>query len=373
MRKLSDTLSRIAALKGRKVGGGGPTAGRLSVLEGFGTNPGALSALFFVPDDTARPLPLVVVLHGCTQTASGYDHGAGWTQLAEEAGFAVLFPEQNRANNFNLCFNWYEPGDSRRGAGEPESIRQMVDAMIARHPIDPARIFVTGLSAGGAMTSVVLATYPELFAGGAIVAGLPYGSATTLPEAFDRMRGHGSPSGAQLSGLVKAASGHRGPWPTISIWHGSADGTVDDSNAEMIIAQWAPLHGVGAAPSDVDIVDGCPHRVWRDASGRAVIEDYRVSGMGHGTPVSTLGTDPCGTSGAYMLETGISSTRRIAQFWGLQDRKVAEPSVARRVSAAPARVPPARAPIAATRAARPTGVDVGNVINDALRAAGLMR
>jgi poly(hydroxyalkanoate) depolymerase family esterase len=116
---------------------------------------------------------LVVALHGCTQTAADYDHGSGWTRLADRYGFAVLFPEQQRANNPNNCFNWFLPSDTRRSHGEAFSIRQMIERVITDHGVDRRRVFVVGLSAGGAMTSAMLATYPDLFAGGAIIAGLP--------------------------------------------------------------------------------------------------------------------------------------------------------------------------------------------------------
>ena len=110
-------------------------------------------------------------------------------------GFALLFPEQQRSNDPNLCFNWFMPGDSRRDLGEPLSIRQMIDTLARSQRSDPRRIFVTGLSAGGAMAAIMLATYPELFAGGAIIAGLPYGCAKTVPNAFDRMKGSGLEDG----------------------------------------------------------------------------------------------------------------------------------------------------------------------------------
>nr|WP_245268781.1 PHB depolymerase family esterase [Mesorhizobium sp. WSM2561] len=206
---------------------------RLSTLSDFGSNPGALQARFL-----CEGAPLVVVLHGCTQNAAGYDHNSGWSQLADEAGFALLYPEQQRANNPNLCFNWFLPADTARDRGEALSISQMAEAMVVAYGLDRKRVFVTGLSAGGAMASAMLATYPELFRGGGIIAGLPYGSVTSVPEAFDRMRGHGGPSEQELRRLVQRASSHKGPWPRLSIWQGSADHTVAPSNAEAIAAQW---------------------------------------------------------------------------------------------------------------------------------------
>src|SRR3954463_16767186 len=136
----------------------------------FGSHPGSLRMFSFVPPNPEPAPALVVVLHGCGQTAAAYDFGAGWSTLAKRYGFALLMPEQQSANNANTCFNWFNPGDVARGRGEAASIRQMVARMVADHKIDPRRIYITGLSAGGAMTSVMLATYPEVFAGGAIIA-----------------------------------------------------------------------------------------------------------------------------------------------------------------------------------------------------------
>ncbi|MDI1295116.1 MAG: PHB depolymerase family esterase [bacterium] len=348
-------------------------------LTGFGTNPGALKARYYLPATIADSAPLVVVLHGCTQNASGYDRGAGWSQLADEHGFALLFPEQQRSNNPNLCFNWFSPIDSRQDGGEAQSIRQMIAAMVATYAIDERRMFVTGLSAGGAMASIMLARYPDLFAGGAIIAGLPFGAAASVGDAFARMRGDGYPSDAALGALVRDASDHDGPWPTISIWQGSADKTVAPSNAQRIIAQWQAVHDVGDILPERAVIEGSDRLTWRDRAGRPVIESYIIPGLGHGTPLHTIGPDGCGASAPYMLEAGISSTRHIARAWGLalnppKAKHGTGPSdtVDRRTPsiAAPDKPMLARAPQPVGEQ-RPTGISA--IIEDALRKAGLLR
>src|ERR1019366_7331274 len=128
-------------------------------IKGFGANPGDLRMFSYVPDNLQPTPALVVVLHGCGQTAAGYDLGAGWSTLAKRYGFVLLMPEQPPSNNANGCFNWFNPEDTARDSGEACSIRQMIARMVGDIGIDQHRIFVTGLSAGGAMTSVMLATY----------------------------------------------------------------------------------------------------------------------------------------------------------------------------------------------------------------------
>ncbi|RFU14739.1 esterase [Rhodobacteraceae bacterium W635] len=294
-----------------------PTANRLSVMEKFGTDPGSLSAELYVPENFPKNGPLVVVLHGSTQSAESYDTGSGWSALAEECGLALLFPGQRLTNNLIGSFNWFETGDSQRGGGEPLSIRHMIAQVVDDHAIDRSRVFITGLSSGGAMTSVMLATYPDVFAGGAIIAGLPYRSADNMLEAIIRMNGYGSPSDSQLDSFVRGASKFSGPWPTISVWHGDSDTTVDNSNASAIVRQWQKIHKVEGPPTRVETVDGFPREVWCDPDGRVVIEHYIIKDMGHGTPISAAGDEGLGEEGKYMLEVGISSTRHIADFWGL--------------------------------------------------------
>lgn len=289
----------------------------LSPLGAFGTDPGALRASIFVPKTFPKNGPLVVVLHGSSQSAQSYDTGSGWSVLAEEHGVALLFPRQRLSNNLVGSFNWFMVGDSRRGRGEALSIRQMIRRVVKDHDIDPSRVFVTGLSSGGAMTSVMLATYPEVFAGGAIIAGLPYRSADNLTEAIFRMNGYGTPSDRKLSALVRGASKFSGRWPTISVWHGDSDTTVDRSNADSIVRQWQKLHKVEGPPTRIDKIGGAARQVWCDPKGRVVIEEYIIEAMGHGTPISAEGADGLGKEGKYMLDVGISSTRHIADFWGL--------------------------------------------------------
>lgn len=258
-----------------------------------------------------------MVLHGCTQSAAGYNYHSGWSALAESRGFILLFPQQKRANNPNLCFNWFSPRDARRGRGEALSIAQMIGNMHERHGTDASKTFITGLSAGGAMAAVMLATYPELFAAGAIIAGLPFGTANNVPQALERMRGQQLPDQARLGKLVRTASDFAGSWPVLSVWHGTQDQTVAPVNAKAIIDQWRELHHLGEAPSIVEAIGDHTRRVWLDQRGREVIEEYEVNGLAHGTPLRTLDADSDEIAGPHMLEAGISSTRMIARSWGI--------------------------------------------------------
>ena len=283
-------------------------------------NPGALRMFSFVPDRLQQTPGLVVVLHGCGQTAAGYDLGAGWSMLAERYGFALLMPEQQSSNNANTCFNWFNPEDTARDSGEACSIRQMIARMVDDHKIDAHRIFVTGLSAGGAMTSVMLATYPEIFAGGAIIAGLPFGAATNLREALSGMSQSPSRSAAEWGDLVRNASDHNGPWPKLSVWHGSADRTVNPANANEIVKQWLDVHDLPLAPMSEADVDGYPRRVWWNADGETIIESYTITDMAHGTPLGIADNDErYGARGAFLIEAGISSSYHIANFFGLTE------------------------------------------------------
>lgn len=317
----------------------------LAEVKGFGTNPGSLRMFSYVPAVQQQPRALVVVLHGCGQSAAGYDVGSGWSTLAKHYGFALLLPEQQSSNNPNTCFNWFNPEDIARERGEASSIRQMIARMVADHGIDPHRIFITGLSAGGAMTTVMLATYPELFAAGAVIAGLPFGVASNVREALSGMRASRARLPRELGDLVRKASSHKGEWPKISVWHGSADRTVYPGNANEIVKQWLDVHGLPLEPMSEGVVDGHPRQIWWDADGETVVESYTITNMAHGTPLGTADNDKrYGTQGAFMIEAGISSSYHIAKFFGLTDWiRQAKPVASKPVASKPVASKPAAA------------------------------
>lgn len=293
---------------------------KLREIEEFGTNPGNLRFLVHVPANL-RPSPgIVIALHGCGQTAAEYAKGTGWSSLADAHGFIVVYPEQRQANNPKNCFTWFMADDITRGSGEAASIHQMAEHAIGRFGADRRRVFVNGLSAGGAMASVMLATHPETFAGGAIIAGLPYGCAGSVQEAFGAMFSEKTHTSWTLGENIRRASSHRGPWPSISIWHGSVDPIVKPSNADHIIRQWLDVHGLAAEPSHTEQIGSHSQRTWLDAHGRPAVEAYTLTGMAHAVPLDLAAAlGPCGATGPFFLDVGLSSTLMSARSWGLAD------------------------------------------------------
>ena len=315
-------------------------AGSFSEEHNFGSNPGNLKMFMYLPSRLADPAPLVVVMHGCQQSARGYLDHSGWARYADQGGFALLLPEQqngagpqpflpNGRNHPSRCFNFAELRNSQRDSGEALSIKQMIDRIQAEHGIDPKRIFATGLSAGGGMTAVMLATYPELFAGGAIIAGLPYrcGTSTfTAPAAcgitlpFQPHNSAPNRTPAEWGQRVRgAAPGFQGKYPRVSIWQGTTDTTVDPPNARELLEQWSNVHGVDQTPDEREDGSNYTHLRFKDSQGNVLIESYDIRGFGHATPIDPDGpVEPCGSLGdQWIVDGDICSTHRIARFWGL--------------------------------------------------------
>ncbi|NUP39761.1 MAG: PHB depolymerase family esterase [Streptomyces sp.] len=298
---------------------GRAAAASLQEVTGFGSNPGALRMFRYVPDGLPSGRPVVVALHGCTQDASGYGTGSGWLQFADRWGFSVVLPQQQSSNNASNCFDWFQSGDIERGQGEAASVAQMVDRQLADVGGDASRVYVTGLSAGGGMTAVMMADYPEKFAAGGIVAGLPYGCAQAAGSPYVCMYVGATQTAKQWGDRARAARpGYTGPWPTLTVFQGSADYTVKPVNMTDLMKQWTDVHGADQSADLSDTVSGYPHQVFRDPAGKAVVETYSITGMGHGQPVDPgSGTAQCGAAGAYLLDVNLCAAYRLGLAWGL--------------------------------------------------------
>ena len=266
----------------------------------------------YSPDDTASELrPLIVMLHGCTQDADDFAAGTAMNEAARAGRFFVLYPEQPQTANASRCWNWFEDAHQRRGAGEPAFIAGLTAAMIGAHHIDPTRVYVAGLSAGGAMATIVANAYPDLFAAVGVHSGLVPGAASGMAGAFGAMK-RGAPvkAGASSHGM-----GPSGRVPTI-VFHGDRDKTVHPLNGEQIIraavdpARSGDAKTVRVTPGEHDRETrrAFSRTVHRDDAGVPIAEHWIVHGAGHawsgGRRAGTF-TDP----------DGPDSTREMVRFF----------------------------------------------------------
>ncbi|MEU9521459.1 PHB depolymerase family esterase [Streptomyces sp. NPDC048224] len=291
----------------------------LQQVTGFGSNPGNLGMYVYAPADLPANAPLVVAMHGCTQSASDYHAHSGWQKFADAWGFAVVYPQTGPANNSMSCFSWFDPAEDTRGRGEAASVVQMVDHAAARYGSDRHRVFVTGLSAGGGMTADLLAAYPDVFAGGAIASGLPAQCATSLAAASGCQYGDQRLTPKQWGDKVRGSyPGYTGPWPRVAIWQGTADGTVAPVNGTELRDQWTDVWGIGQTASGTRSLPGSTtESTYDDPAGRPAVALYSVSGMAHGLAVSPgSGADSCGSTGTYYLNR-VCSSYYTGKFWGL--------------------------------------------------------
>jgi poly(hydroxyalkanoate) depolymerase family esterase len=310
---LGQTLRDLAARRAASgVGGGAPRPEPAPLPEGasferrrFSGAAGALDYRLYVPTGrTERRPPLVVMLHGCTQTAEDFAAGTAMNRLAEAHGLLVAYPEQSAAANPNRCWNWFAAEHQARGRGEPEVVASLARAILRERDADPERVYVAGLSAGGAAAAVLGAAYPDLFAAVGVHSGLASGAARDMPSAFAAMR--------------RATPGVRveRPVPAI-VFHGDQDRTVHDGNADAVVAQV-----VGEAPASRRTADrgrsaggrDWTRERWTDPDGRALCERWTLHGGAHawsGGDAAGSYTDPSGPdASAEMLRFFLAARRR---------------------------------------------------------------
>ncbi|MDP2018264.1 PHB depolymerase family esterase [Hydrogenophaga sp.] len=261
------------------------------------------------------PRPLVVMLHGCTQSAEDFAAGTQMNRLADEHGFLVLYPEQSASANASRCWNWFRPQDQVREGGEPALIAAMVQAVIKEQadeqPVDTKRVFVAGLSAGAAMAVILGETWPDLFAAVGAHSGLPFAAAHDIPSAMAAMKGRGVMGGAHFPGTAadpRRSASHA--VPTI-VFHGDRDHTVQHSNGKHITEQARHAEQPLSASSETGTAAGgrrYTREVHADAAGRAWVEQWTVHGAGH----AWSGGD---AAGSYTDNAGPDASAEMLRFF----------------------------------------------------------
>ncbi|APW40549.1 hypothetical protein RD110_08185 [Rhodoferax koreense] len=262
--------------------------------------------LYVPPGYEGQSLPLVVMLHGCTQNPDDFAAGTGINELAREQGFYVLYPAQAQDANPSRCWNWFKHNHQGRGNGEPGVISNLTQAIVRSHGIDPSRVYVAGLSAGGAMAAILAEAYPEIFAAAGVHSGLPPGAARDMPGAFSVMKTGVSPAGAARANGASGAA-----VPTI-VFHGDRDDTVHPLNGQQVVTK---ALGDDAAPASQRQEQGrAPNgrrftrTVHTAADGRVLAEHWLIHGAGH----AWSGGRP---QGSYTDGTGPDATREMMRFF----------------------------------------------------------
>lgn len=278
----------------------------------------------FVPAERGGDtLGLILMLHGCTQNPDDFAAGTRMNEVAAARGFLVLYPAQAPRSNRSKCWNWFHPGDQRRGAGEPELLASLTRHIVQTHPVDPARVYVAGLSAGGAMADILGREYPDLFAAVGVHSGLPQGAAHDVASAFAAMR-HGPGAGARMGiGLPGTAApavmpARDAPGTPVIVFHGDADDTVHPSNGSHVID--AALAGAvdvtterGAA-GDRRITRTVHLRPGAEPGEPSLGEHWLIHGAGH----AWSGGDP---SGSYADARGPDASREMVRFFEAHPRR----------------------------------------------------
>jgi poly(hydroxyalkanoate) depolymerase family esterase len=267
----------------------------------FSNAAGSRTYKLFIPSRyQGQPCPLIVMLHGCTQSPDDFAAGTRMNFLAEEQNCFVVYPEQPSGANQTKCWNWFRTSDQQRGGGEPSLIAGITRQIMRDYSIDPKRVYVGGLSAGGAAAAIMGATHADLYAAVGIHSGLACGAASDLPSAFVAMR-QGSESKAIVDG--------RPPVPTI-VFHGDRDTTVHPNNAERILQQLAKAMKATTKVVRGRVPDGHAYTctILTDAGGRAISEHWNIHGAGH----AWSGGCP---AGSYTDSRGPDATREMLRFF----------------------------------------------------------
>lgn len=277
---------------------------------------GSRDYLLYLPPQVASggQLSLVVMLHGCTQTPADFAAGTAMNEQADRHGFIVLYPAQSKSANQSACWNWFEPRDQRAGRGEPAIIAGMVREVMDRHAIPATRVFVAGLSAGGAMAAILGAAYPELFAAVAVHSGLPAGAANDLQSALGAMkRGAGPAAAAGVRGASDASA--QRPMRTI-VFHGRQDRTVHPANGRQVVESALAAFATDAlsARQETGRSDGgrsFVRTIHVDGRGVPMVEQWEVQGAGHAWAGGTA-------AGSYTDPKGPDASAAMAEFFMAQ-------------------------------------------------------
>lgn len=282
----------------------------LTQVTGFGSNPGSLSLFIHAPANLPANVPLVVALHGCSQNAADYE-AVGWNALANAHHFLVAYPQTSGNNG---CFDWFDSSEQLRTGPQVTSLLQMVQHLISTRGVDPSRVYVTGLSAGGAMVNVLLAVAPDVFTRGQVLAGIPFSCASGVTSGYNCMLSSSSKTPAQWGALVDAVNGDFQA-PRVQLWHGTSDFTVTSSNLQEQVDQWTYVNGIDVTADDTQSVGIATRRRFNDANGITRVESWTLANSGHGAPIDP--TNGCGTNRLYMLDVDLCSAQEGARFFGL--------------------------------------------------------
>jgi feruloyl esterase len=288
----------------------------------FGENPGDLRMFVFdkIPkSDSLRPL--VVALHGCNQNVDDYTEVTGWNKIAEYNRFYMLYPSQRMTNNLSRCFSWFNSKDTDTNDGEAYSIIEMINYMKKNYPIDTNRIYITGVSAGGAMSVSLLSNYPNIFTAGAIFAGCAYGIVENQIDAISVMLGTKKITDSILIHRVTDLHSNVIKYPSLIIFQGDNDVVVNPINATLLKIQWCGIHKIDTN-ADVVTINSLDSNVVKyeyqnDKKEPKVIE-YRVSNLGHHLLINP-GIEPYkgGKIGLFSKRSNFHSTFQIAKDFNL--------------------------------------------------------